>query len=172
MDLTAAQLATLKAYVNANHSGQQDQTVADAMNAPHAPDFWVWRTAVTKAELVSSTSVDGTTFNWTGAGFITRSQGERDAWRELFNGTQTVNPTLANVRQAFLDIFSGATAPAPANRTHLATVSRRKATVAEELFATGTGSTASPGVLATGPTGAYVEGPLTAANVSEARNLP
>ena len=173
MNLTAAQLATLKTYVNANHSGLQDQAVADVMNALAAPDVWVWRTSVTKGEFVNSVSVDGTTFNWTGTGFITRSQGERDAWVNMFdNDGRAVNPSLANVRQAFTDIFSGGTAPAPANRTHLATVGRRKATVAENLFATGTGTTASPKVLANGPNGSYAEGPLTATNVSEARSLP
>ena len=177
MNLTPAQLATLKTWLTANASGLQDEAAANLLNALASPAFWVWRTSVTKSELVNSTSVDGTTFAWTGTGFITRSVGERDAWRELFNGVQSINPSLPNVRQAFTDIFSGATAPAPANRTHLATVSRRRATVAEQLFATGTGSTASPAVMA-GATAwpveqqGLAEGPITVANVSEAWNLP
>ena len=129
--------------------------LADLLNALAVPEFWVWRTLVTKDEYTQVASIDDTTFNWTGTGFITRSQGERDAWRELFNGGgagagrggNAVNPSLPNVRQAFSDIFSGGTAPAPANRTHLAVVSRRKASRAERIFATGTGSTASPGVM-------------------------
>jgi hypothetical protein len=63
----------------------------------------------------------------------------------MFSGSGAVNPSLANVRQAFADIFSGGTAPAPANRTHLLAIARRQATRAERLFATGTVSTATPG---------------------------
>ena len=103
----------------------------------------------------------------TGAGFITRSVGECDAWRELFNGggngDGTTDPSLSNVRQAFLDIFSGATAPAPANRAHLAAMSRRKATRAEKVFATGLGTTASPGLFG-------FQGAITINDVGQALN--
>ena len=107
----------------------------------------------------------GTTFNWTGAGFITRAQGERDAWRELFDVDGWVNPSLTNVRQAFADIFSGGTAPAPANRTHLLAVARRKASRIEKLYATGTGSTGSPGTL-------VFEGTVTPSEIIAAYTLP
>ena len=137
--------------------------IAQAMNDTASPDFWVWRTSVTKDELVAKVGPDGTTFSWTGAGYITRSQGERDAFNAIFDSRGAVNASLANVRQAFADIFSGNTAPAPANRTHLLAVSRRKATRAEKLFATGTGSTASPATLA-------LEGALSAQEVELARN--
>lgn len=153
--LTPAQLQTLKAAIAAETDAAfvADRTVgntglmAEFYNQAASPDFWAWRTSVHKREFTSSTSVDGTVFAWTGTGFITRSVGERDAWRELFDAEGFCNPSLANVRQAFTDIFSGATAPAPANRTHLSTVARRKVTRGERLFATGTGSTASPGLL-------------------------
>lgn len=172
MSMTAAQLATLKSVILANQtwaalpltSGAALQIATD-LNAVASPDFWVWRSSVSKGELTNSTSVDGTTFNWTGAGFITRAQGERDAWRELFDQSGNVNASLSQVRQAFSDIFSGATAPAPANRTHLSTVARRKATLAEKSFATGTGSTASPALMG-------FEGTVTSADVQAARELP
>lgn len=172
MHLTPAQLQTLKTHiVNSSdlnvfpNNSDGNAEIVKLLDLPASPDFWVWRTLVTKAEYVKSTSVDGTTFSWTGAGFITRSQGERDAWREIFSGSDSCNPSLANVRQAFMDIFSGAIAPAPANRTHLSTVSRRKATRLERLFATGTGSTGSPGLM-------VVEGSVDTDHVQEARNLP
>jgi hypothetical protein len=172
MQLTPAQLQTLRTDIDADptfsalpNTTAANSQIAAAYNLAASPDYWVWRTSVTRSEYVNDTSVDGTTFNWTGAGFITRSQGERDAFRELFNHTGAVNPSLPSVRQAFTDIFSGATAPAPANRTHMATVSRRKASRVEKLFATGTGSTASPSLMAT-------EGPITLTNVEDARNLP
>lgn len=172
MTLSPAQLATLKAYID----GQPDLSVipnttdgavaiADLLDLVASPDFLVWRTSVSRDELVGSTSVDGTSFSWTGSGFITRSVGERDAFAAIFSSAGTVNPSMLSVRQAFNDIFSGATAPAPANRTHLLTVARRKANRGERVFATGTGSTASPGLL-------VVEGSISAQDVMSARNLP
>ena len=168
--LTPAQKATLKAHIDASgdlnvypNTNDGNATIAGLLNLDAAPTFWAWRTSVSKAEYTQTTSVDGTTFNWTGAGFITRAQGERDAWRELFGEDGTVNPSLSNVRQAFADIFSGGTVPAPANRTHLSTVSRRVATRGERVFATGTGSTATPGFFT-------LEGTLTRVDVEEARN--
>jgi hypothetical protein len=166
--LTLTQLQALKteitndAALNAYPQNSDGAfAIADILNLTAAPDFWVWRTFVAKEEYVSGASVDGTNFSWTGTGFITRSVGERDAWRELFqNGS--CNPSLPNVRQAFTDIFSGGVAPAPANRTHLSAVSRRKATRAEQVLATGTGSTGSPGLLT-------FEGELTYQDVQDAR---
>jgi hypothetical protein len=137
------------------------QCIADYYNQQSSPDWWVYKTRLSRTEVVQETSVDGTVFNWTGAGFITRSQGERDAWRELWNSELAVNPSLANVRQAFLDIFSGATQPAPANRTHLAAMARRLASRFEKLFSTGVGSSASPATMT-------VEGPVSALDVDRA----
>ncbi len=152
--LSTTQRATLKTACLADAvvcgpaaAAGDDNAVAGWFNATATPDFWVWRTSLTEAEITQATSVDGTTWNWTGTGYITRSQGERDAWARLF-ATGTANPSLANTRQAFSDILSGSTAPAPANRTHMLAMARRKATVAEKLLATGTGTTASPAVMA------------------------
>jgi hypothetical protein len=150
MNLTPAQKATISANILASPdllaTDGNLEALAALYNAPASPTFWAWRTLVTKSELVTSAGPDGTTFNWTGNGFITRSVGEQTAWQELFNGTQSVNPSLANVRQGFSDIFSG-TGNAAANRTHLLAVARRQVTRLERLFVTGTGSTAAPGLL-------------------------
>jgi hypothetical protein len=170
--VTNIQLTTLKADILAAQdlsllAGTPDgrYEIARLYTLPATPDFWVWRSSVSKEEFTGSTGPDGTTFNWTGAGFITRSQGERDAWRELFSVTGHVNPSLANVRQAVADIFSGNTAPAPANRTHLLAVSRRKALRMEKLFAAGAGTTAAPAT-------AGYEGTVSFADVDAALNLP
>lgn len=170
--LTPAQLQTLKNDINADPalsvlpiSSESAITIANAYNQTSAPDFWVWKPRISKDELVGGTSEDGTTFNWTGAGFITRAQGERDAFNAIFDAQGFVNPSRPNVRQAFADIFSGGTAPAPANRTHLLAISRRKATRAEKLFATGTGSTATPATLS-------FEGRISTSDVETARSLP
>jgi hypothetical protein len=178
MALTPAQRIILRADIQADatlntlphNSNSADQIVA-AYNADASPAFWVWRTSISKVEYVNSTSVDGTVFSYVGTGFITRSAGEQAAWRDMFdNGGNAVNPSLPQVRQAFLDIFSGAVAPAPANRTHLATMSRRRATRLEKLFAvassgpgTGTGAlgaTGNPGAL-------VVEGLLSSAEADQ-----
>jgi hypothetical protein len=152
--LTAAQLVTLKADVAASPdvAGQPRtldgaDAVAKAYNLPAAPDYWAWRSSVTLDEYVNGVGPDGTTFSWAGTGYIARAQGERDAFMAMFAATGATNPSRASVRQAFADIMSGNTAPAPANRTHLTATSRRKATRAEKLFAAGTGSTAAPATL-------------------------
>lgn len=170
--LTNAQLTSLKNDITADpvlnafpKNSDGAVAVADLYALNAVPDFWVWRTNVSKEELTNNTSTDGTTFSWTGAGFITRSQGERDAWRELFNIKGTVNAALLQVRNAFNDIFSGGTNPAPANRTHLLAMSRRLANRAEKLFSTGTGSTASPATMS-------VEGKLSYQEVLTAMELP
>lgn len=191
MALTGPQLSTLKTDIAGNTgtipSGQPwtgafagtqvkdvpntsdgNAAVAGWYGLEASPDFWVWRTRVGKGEFVQKTSADadGTSprdFIWAGNGFITRSAGEQAAWDQLFNGEGEANPSLANVRTAITDIFSG-TGNAASNRTHLSNIAKRKASRAEKLFATGTGTHASPGTMA-------VEGPLTAQDVESARNL-
>lgn len=180
MSLTNAQKTTLKTHIAANvntvlynnvttainlvpNNGDGNQLISEWYALNFSPDFWVWRTSVSKAELTQSTSVDATTFNWTGTGFITRTVGEQTAFRELFDGQGFCNPSLPSVRTAFSDIFSGATAPAPANRTHLVTVARRKANNVEKLYAVGTGSTAVPAVM-------IYEGTISGDDIEAARN--
>jgi hypothetical protein len=139
--LTTAQKATLKTFIqndatlNAMAIAENYEGVAGSLNANASPDFWVYKTSMSKDELVASPSVDNTVFNWTGAGYITRSQGERDAFNAIFNQSGVVNPSIANARQAFTDIFSG-TGVALANRTHITASIRRKANRIEKLFAT------------------------------------
>lgn len=177
MPLAPSQLLILAADIAA-HSDLASQpntydgafAIAVLYTLDAAPDFIVWKTRLSKKEAVESESVDPDglttrTFNWTGAGFITRSQGERDAWRELWNSTLEVNPSLQSVRQAFVDIFSGSTAPAPNNRQHLANVAKRKANRLEKLFAFGLGTLSSPGTMT-------VEGTIGYQEVYQARNLP
>ncbi len=164
--LSSAQQALLKTAIQG--SGDTNALLVSGdlggllalLNTIASPDFWVWRTAVSKDEYLQTTSVDATLFNFTGTGYITRSQGERDAFNALFTSDGFANPSLTNVRQAVADIFSGATAPAPANRTHLLAVSRRLASRFEKVFATGTGSTASPGAI-------VLQGPIVASAISE-----
>jgi hypothetical protein len=166
MQFSPAQVTALKAYIAtqptllAQLNTGQDQAVADALNANASPDFWVWRTSVSQLEIVTTTTADGTVWSW--PAFIARTQGERDGWREMFADGGSVNASLANVRQGFADIFSNGPAGAAAQRTHLLTVGRRKATLAEKVCASGTGSTASPGTL-------DLEGAVAAGDVGQLR---
>lgn len=121
-----------------------DTCVAEWFNTPST--FIVWRNSVTQVEY-QITEAFGTSFNWSGAGgFIARTQGERDAWRTMFQ-SGSVDPSKANVITAFNDIFSGTGAGAVATRAHLLAVSKRAATNAEKALATGTGTSGSPGKL-------------------------
>lgn len=176
MLLTTAQLTTLKTHITASgdlntfpNDSDGDAAIAALMNldsttGPDAGNFWVWKTGLTKREITQDTSPDGTTFIWNGNGFIGRTTQELISWQELFGISGSVDASRSNIRAAFTDIFSG-TGNAAANRAHLLSIARRKASRAEHLFATGTGSTASPGIM--GP-----QGDLTGANVQAARALP
>src|SRR5688572_8452306 len=115
MNLNTTQLQALKAWVNANASGVFEQSTANTLNADASPDYWCWRSSVTKNEVVTQPSADATTFTWAGNGFVGRTAGELECWNQLFNSTLTCNPSLLNVRQAFADIFSG-TGNAASNR--------------------------------------------------------
>lgn len=168
--LTSAQLVTLKAFINTNPawavlplSNAAGQLIADALNASAAPSFIVERTSLTKHEIITGTSSTGSTFNWAGAGYITRAQGEREAFNAMFNSTGSVDPSRPAIKAAFADIFSG-TGNALANRNHILALSKRPASVVEKLFATGTGTDASPATL-------VFEGTLSGDLVVQAREL-
>jgi len=162
--LSTAQLQALKADMNGDgaiqaipHTSDGFAQIAALYNATASPDYWVWRTFVPDREIYEATTVDATTWSWTI--YIARSQGERDAWRQMVNMAGGINASLASVRTGIADIFSGA--GGLNQRTHLLTLGRRKATRGEKLFATGAGSTAAPSVMA-------VEGVITPQNIEAA----
>lgn len=166
--LTTQQRDIIKSYIEADpvlsviqntEDGSID--IANAINAVATPDFYVWKKSITRHEIIAETSLVDTTFTWAGGGYITRSQGERDAFREMFNSTGAVDPRKPSIINAFNDIFSGA-GGAP-NRTHITAISKRKATIFEKLLATGTGSLVTPATLA-------VEGPIDYREIHSIRN--
>lgn len=151
MSLTPAQRQTMLTDITVTNNAEfgsrvannEDQPIADAYNAPASPDFWVWKTMLLVKEVYEAASVDGTT--WSTPAYISRSVGERDAWRDVYAIPGAFNPSLPNARAGLADIFSG---PSGAGqRAHLLAIGRRLATRAERLLATGAGSTASPGTL-------------------------
>lgn len=147
--MTPEQLLTLKAALIADtnitdlKTAHDTQGIADYLSEQST--FIVTKTALSRHDILTGTSDEGTTFTWTGGAYITRAPGERDAFREIFNSTGFVNPSLASIKAAFADIFSGA--GGATNRTHISAMSKRKANNLEKIFATGTGTLASPGTL-------------------------
>lgn len=167
MSLTPLQLQTLKTDILADgalsvlpNTPDGNFAIAAAYAAVASPDFWVWRTFVPDSEIYEST-VDGTSWSWTT--FIGRSQGERDAWRQMVNMKGGLNASLLNTRNGIADIFSGV--GGAGQRTYLLNVARRLATRVEKLFATGTGSTGSPATMG-------FEGALSIDDIQQARSLP
>lgn len=160
MTLTAGQLMKLKAAIEADSELNAQPMNSDgafaialALNQTASPAFIVWRTDVPTSDCKKA-------MVWTE--FIGRSAGERDAWQfMLSNGI--VNAADANVRQGVQDIFSGA--QGATSRANLVAISKRSATRAEKILATGTGSDAVPATMG-------FEGNLSYQDVEQARNLP
>lgn len=157
--LTSAQLVTLKNAIIADPTLNAAPETADGadfiakeMNKNAAPNFTVWRTVVTINEV-------GNSFNATDLAGLTTLNNTRLQTLAIYLAGG-VNPSLASVRQFFDDIFSGA---GGANtRAALLILWKRLATRAEKLYATGTGSDASPATLT-------AQGALTFAEVQAAR---
>ncbi len=138
--LSVPALAAMSSGPGTDFSG-----LANALNVLASPSFIVTKTALSRHDILTATSDESTVFTWAGGAYITRSQGERDAFREMFNSTGTVNPALPSITAAFADIFSGS--GGASNRTHITAMSKRKATIAEKALAVGTGSLASPAIM-------------------------
>lgn len=160
MALTTAQLATLKSAILADNTlnvfpnnGDGAFAIAAALNSTASPTFTVWKT------LVAIDSV-GQKFNGTELAGLTSANQSRlqTIAHYMVNG---VNPSLVDVRQMFDDIFSGA--GGTNTRANLLSLWKRFATRGEKLFATGTGSDASPGSLT-------FEGQISYQDVDTARN--
>lgn len=181
--LTPQQLATLKTWLTANADGLSDEEAANLLNSLASPAYFVWRTsldvhALTDEPGVGDDGVSTTGFVWGGSqgGYINRSQGERDAFHALFNTTLQCKPSLANVRTAMDDIFSGSGSGAVANRAHFRAAARRPATNLEKVFAVQTvggpsqsgarGSRTNPDIMTLAD---YTVAPI---DVRDARQLP
>jgi hypothetical protein len=149
-DLTTAQQTVLKADVLANsdtatcYTAGNLQCLADLYNTAAASDFWVWRTSVARSDVYNEVSPTGSTWSWTT--FKNQGATEQTAWIQMFMGDQA-NFAKPNLRDGVAAIFTGS-AQANAQQAHILAIGRRKATRAEKLFATGTGSSASPATMA------------------------
>ena len=162
MALTPQQLATLKADILADpalnafpNNADGNTAIANAYNQNASPAFTVWKTNV-------SITAIGDKFNGAELGGLTSANQTRLQTIAQYS-PMGVNPSLADRRQFFDDIFSGA--GGAVTRPALLALWKRLARRGEKLFATGTGSDPSPATLT-------FEGVITFQDVTQARELP
>lgn len=183
MPLSGSQLQQLKVAIAADPAlnslplnSEAAVVIAAAFNAPASPDYWVWKSSLTRSEVYHQTSPDNSNWNW--QTYTNQSVTEQGAWTQMFMGDAGPIGNV-NFRAGVLAIFSGAGAPTT-QRNHVFSVGRRKATRAEKLFAVAvvnppanTGNnTGNARGSATNPDNLAFEGKVTAAEVETARELP
>lgn len=147
--LTPAQLTALKAAIAADQElAAIPQTtdgaiaVAQALNLPADPAWVVWRTSVSRQEILQNG------FDWTRLDNL--SVGKARVWNEIFAGEgETLNPSKANVRVGIESVWVG-TAQDLAVRAAVYVHCKRNATRAQKIFSTGTGSDAVPATMNVG----------------------
>jgi hypothetical protein len=140
MALTSAQSTQLAADIAADpvlgllaHNSDNAVKVATAYNLPAALAFWVWRT-INPSEYKGAGGIV-----WTEVDALTAGKARIFEWL-TGNLTLPINASDANVRGGITDAFAAGTT----TRTNITALGREQATRAEKLFATGTGTTASP----------------------------
>lgn len=156
--LTTAHKAALKTHIETSpdlnvfpNDPDGAFAIAALLNALAVPDFYVWRSDVSTEEVRA-------VLVW--SEYDTLSASKQNAF-EFLCSNHIVNATLPNVRQGIASIFG---APQQSgNLAALTGVAKRKATRAEKLFATGTGSLASPATMG-------FEGSISFQDVQDARN--
>lgn len=157
--LTTAQLQTLKAAIavetDATFASYRDQGATGLMaqwfNQDTSPAFIVWRTNVPVEEYREAVV-------WTEVDNATMTVGKARIWEWLTaNMTLPINAAKTNVRQGLADCWASNSQ----TRTNLLAAAKRTATKAEKMFATGTGSSASPATM-------VFEGALSADDISNA----
>jgi len=141
MILTSQQIATLRAWVIANHNAVFDESTLAPLNAVASPAFIVWKTNVTNQEIMQNG------FDWVRVDNL--SAGKARIWEWMFQ-FGSVDPSKVNVRAGFDAVWVGTQADL-AVRAAVYAHCKRSATVGEKMFATGTGSDAVPATM--GPEG-------------------
>lgn len=159
--LTAPQLQAIKADIAANSdlnslpNNEDGNAAIAALYKVTVPTFIVWKTRVAINEI--GMAFDSAEL----AGRVAADQQRLQTIAVYL--AAGVNPALAPNRAFFDDIFSGS--GGVATRANLLALWKRPAKRVEKLFATGTGTSASPATL-------VVEGDLTGTDVLNARNQP
>lgn len=162
MHLTTTQLQTLKtliasvpAWAALPNDSTAAQTIAAQLNLPASPDYIVWRTDVRADEIGnawSGTDIDG----------MSALNMQRLQLLLASSAGGTFDMSRADRRAGFENPFGANTSNA--SRVAMRAAWKRKATVIEKLFATGTGSDASPATM-------VVEGAIGYDDVQAARSL-
>lgn len=144
--LTAAQYSALKTDILANtatipagqpwtnsfagvqvkdvpNTGDGNATVAGWYNQKASPDFFVWRSAVSRSEVYHTVSPDGTVWDW--ATFKGQTVPEQNSWTQMFMGDVAPFSNLS-FRNGVFAVFSGSV-PQNNQRAHIFAVGRRTA---------------------------------------------
>lgn len=151
--LAAAIRASTDPAVVAALAIRDDVTLVTWCNAPSA--FIVWKSRVTQDEIMQNG------FDWVRVDNL--SVGKARIWEWLFDNAQSsINPSKPNVRAGIDECWKG-TAADLAVRAAVYVHCKRPATNAEAVFATGTGTDATPGDL-------VLDGNVGATEMSQALN--
>jgi hypothetical protein len=172
--LSPAQCAAFKADIQADATltlaalNRQDELIVPPYNQQASPAYYVWKSAVSRTEMLYTKSMDNTTFDVSGNGFVLKTTQELLLFESLFDPlTKLTNPMNPLIITSFQVAMAG-TGIAATNRTHMAAIVKRLATRAEKLFAD---TTAGNGAKAT-PASMTFEGAITTNHVACALNLP
>lgn len=144
MALTPAQLATLKAAIIADselnafpNNSDGAFAIAALLNQVASPDWIVWRTNVTRREILQNG------FDWTRLDNL--SVGKARVWSDIFVDGQ-LNPSKANVRAGIESVWVGTTSDL-AVRAAVYVHCKAKATRIQKILSSGTGSDATPATM-------------------------
>lgn len=167
MALTPAQLNALKTLIQTDpelsligNTTDGNVAIAVILNQAATPTRVVWRTRVSRREILQNDL-----FDWTRLDNL--SVGKARIWTDIFvDGT--INPSKANVRSGISTVWTG-TAPDVAVRDAILAQCKKNATRAQALFSAGTGTTLSPATLDDNIEEDFL---LTFAHVDDARNRP
>ena len=147
MALTSAQKQTLATYIASvpewaamPKNSDTAYYIAEQLNKVDPSNFIVWKTFVSQDEIM----MNG--FDWVQVDNL--SVGKARIWEWLFNNqTRSMNPSKLNVRAGIAECWKGTAAMLAVQAVVLGHC-KRPATVVEKLFATGTGTDASPATMA------------------------
>lgn len=162
--MTPAQLSTLKTFINNDPTLSAVPNTTDGaidlaalLNQVASPNFFVFRTDVPVSEIM------GNGFAWDRVDNMT--VGKSRIW-EFMTQLGSINPSQANVIAGVNAAFTAGADQAM--RLGIFGHCQRKASRFEKIFATGSGTTTSD--LGVGPGAIVVEGPVSPAEVQNARN--
>lgn len=167
------------AIKNVPNSGDGNAAIAGWYSLNAAPNYFVWKSSVTRADVYHILSLDATVWDWNA--YKTQSVTEQGAWTQMFMGDSAPMQNL-NFRNGCFNIFSGSGAQ-NAQRAHIFACGRRLARNIEKLFAVAptnaggivvgpnNGNTITDALAsATNPTVMAFEGAITGDDVQNARN--